>query len=334
MPTKIDNSARKQIKILVYISFLYFCGFMIFASISQFWGFSNDYKGYKMIFTFDYGSVRQKTELFFSFLRFINDLYFHSSILSIFIFTSFFSFILKWNAFKQITDKSPYFIFFCHTLCFYWILEYTQIRASCAIAIFMSSIPDLINKDSKNYLLKSFVATLFHYSASFMFILYLYIKIFRNKKWYIFFPIFGFIFAIGCDKILGSQLRDFFYLLEKASGLNKSGNISDFMSPFNLKYLLLLFSFLMNAIVTPEEDTRNIILLKIMSLGLCFYYWLNPLGLPVVSVRLAEFFTSVFVLYLFLNIKNFPIKEKMPFRMWALLVVFLYASASLRTAIL
>lgn len=307
---------------------------MILVAVFQLFGSSNDYVGYKKIFTFSYGEKRNSTEPFFRFLRFLNDNYFNSSILTIFIFTSVFSFCLKWNAFKRITGKKSYFLFFCHTMCFFGILEYTQIRASCAIAIFLYSLNDLKNNKYRNYLLKAFIATLFHYSAFTMFIFYIYVRIFRSKKMYILLPVIGFFFSVICDEILGSELRNILYVLEKASGLNKSGNVSDFMSPFNTKYLLLLVTFAVNAVFTKENDSVNIILMKAVSFGLCFYYWLNPIGLPVISVRLAEFYTSVFVLYYFMNIRNFPLKEKKPLLVIPISMFLAYSAASIKTGIL
>lgn len=324
----------KGIELLITICFLYFCIFMVFCSIFQFFGLSNDYIGYKQIFTFEYGLKRKDTEPFFTFLRYLNDILFNSALISIFIFTTLFSFFVKWNAFKKISKETPYLIFVCQILCFFWIQEYTQIRASCAIAIFFSALPDLIDKKNKSYLIKAVVATLFHYSAFTMFIFYVYVKFFKSQKIYILFPIFGFVFSIMCSNLFGSKLRELLWLLERVSGLKKSGNISDFMSPFNSKYLMLLFCFLFNAFFTPKSDKANSILMKAMSFGLCFYYFFNPIGLPVITVRLAEFYTSVFVLYFFLNIKNVRIKEKIICKAGVFFPIILYSIASIRTGVL
>ena len=320
--------------LFIELLFLYFCSFLIFAVVNQFFGHSRDYEGYQMIFTYEIKKQRKATEPFFSFLRFINDCLFSSNLRFIFLFTTIFSLYYKWKCFKNITGKRPYFIFFCFYSCFFWIHEYTQIRASCAIAIFFMSLIDLINNKNKDYLIKAFIATLFHYSAFTMFIFYLYVRLFKSKRIYILLTLFGFLFSILCSNFLGRELRKILFIIEKASGINKSGTISDFMSPFNKKYLILLITFILNALVTDEFDVINMTLMKAMSFGLCFYYWLNPLGLPVISVRLAEFYTSVFVLYYFLNIRNIRVKEKKVFTIIPLIVVGIYTIASLRTAIL
>lgn len=327
-------SSKQEIRLLVFAVFLYFCLLMILAAVCQRFGWSNDYVGYKKIFTFEYGQRRESVEPFFRLLRYINDIYFSSALLPIYVFTALFSFCVKWRAFCFITGKRPYLIFFCHTLCFFWILEYTQIRASCAIAIFLCSIPDLANGKASRFLAKAVLATLFHYSAFLMLFFFIYMKIFKSKKWYVLLPVVGLMFAVLCNAMFGTRLREVMYLVESALGLRKSGNISDFMSPFNSKYLMLLVMFLINAAATPRSDAVNTVMMKSMSFGLCFYYWLNPLWLPVISVRLAEFYTSVFVLYFFLNIRNFRLKEKNVCRICVLVVAALYSVASIKTAIL
>lgn len=331
----ISPEIERQKKIITYVIFLYICLFFIISAIFQLFGLSLDYFGYQDIFTYERRTIRKTTEPVFLFLRFLNDIFFGSKMLPIFIFTTLFSFLVKWKAFRKITGKNdPYILFVCHTICFFWIQEYTQIRVSCAIAIFLCSIQDLVNNNNKKYLVKAFIATLFHYSAFTMFVFFLYVKLFRRKYFYILFPIMGFIFANVCSSIIGNKIQGYIHFVEQLIGLNKSGNISNFMSPFNAKYLLLLSTFIINGISTPQGDYINSNLMKAMSFGLCFYYWLNPAGLPVISVRLAEFYTSVFVLYFFLNIKNLRIKEKIFYYIWVLIVVILYFVASLRTAIL
>ncbi len=325
---------KQNIELVGVLCFLYFCGFMALSSIFQFFGLSNDYIGYKQIFTFEYGLKRNNTEPFFIFLRYLNDILFNSVLITILIFTTLFSFFVKWKSFKKISKTKPYLIFICQIFCFFWIQEYTQIRASCAIAIFFSALSDLVNKKDRNYFIKAVIATLFHYSAFTMFVFYIYVRFFKSQMIYILFPIFGFIFSVMCSNLFGSKLRELLWLLERVSGLNKSGNISDFMSPFNSKYLMLLFSFSFNAFFTPKSDKTDSILMKSMSFGLCFYYFFNPIGLPVISVRLAEFYTSVFVMYFFLNIKNIRIKEKAIFKIGIFLPVILYSIASIKTGIL
>lgn len=328
------NLKNNELRKFYFSSFILFCIFMIVVSVFQLFGLNNDYFGYQEIFTYNFGTKRKATEPFFLLLRLINDAYFNSSLIFIYLFTSCFSFYVKWNAFKRITNRTPYLLFLFHTFCFFWILEYTQIRASCAIAIFLYSIPDLIEKKSRQYLFKALIATLFHYSGFFMVILFLYDRLIKHKTVYIVLPLFGFLFAIVCDNILGAKLRALLHMIERSIGLSKSGNISDFMSPFNSKYLMLLLSFFLNSLFTPKSDRVNYTLMKSMSFGLCIFYWLNPIGLPVISVRLAEFFTSVFVLYFFNNVRNIKIKEKKIVKFGWFMIVVLYSIASIRTGIL
>lgn len=76
------------------------------------------------------------------------------------------------------------------------------------------------------------------------------------------------------------------------------------------------------------------LLAQSMSFGLCFYYWLNPVQLPVISVRLAEYFTSVFVLYFMNASKYISVKEKRVMLVVPVSVIALYSFATFRTTIL
>lgn len=305
-----------------------------FFTAFQFFGKSNDYIGYYYIFVRpEKGNVRDKTEPFFMLLRLFNDVLFNSALFPVYLVSALIALNLKWKAVKKLATSHAVIVFFVETLCFFWIHEYTQIRAACAIGIFLFSLTDLINKNYRKYIVKAVVALLFHYSSFTMFVFYYFVRFCKTKKSVMLFPVCGFLFAVLVSQVLGSQLREMIYVIERLSGLNKSGTVSDFMSPFNAKYLMILVGFLLCAFFVREDDVRNFTLCKAVSFGLCIYYWLNPAGLPVISVRLAEFYTSAFVLCFFNCARFIPIKEKAVAYMLPACCSALYALASIRTAI-
>jgi hypothetical protein len=306
--------------------------FSFFSSLQVF-GKSADYFGYYNIFVRGkfYGG-RESTEPFFSLLRYLNDIFFRSSLFTIYLFSSFLALNLKWKAIKRCCDKNRILIFASYIFAFYWIQEYTQIRAACAIGIFLCAADDLEHHDDFSFFLKSAVAVLFHYSALSLFLFYFYQKISAKKKIYILLPVLGFLFALTIGKKAGADFRNFFYSAEKFFKLNKAGNVITNATPLNLKYVYLLILFVFLSIFLNEKDGKNFILMKAYSFGLCFYFWLNQMALPVVSVRFAEFYTTVFVLYSFNMYSKIKIKEKSVLRFIPVLSILFYGYASLRTS--
>lgn len=323
----IDNN--KKLNILFVGCFL--CFIFSFVSSVQLFGKSPDYNSYLKIFVSNGYNKRLSTEPFFTFLRFINDLFFKSSIAVIFFISAIISLSIKWKAILRLSRNNYVYIFLGYLLTFYWIHEYTQIRAACAISIYLLSLYYLSLDRKKYFFLLSFIAFLFHYSSGLIFVFYIYTKFSKRKKIYIIMPLLGFIFAIIASSY-GNQLRSLIDTIALFLHISNTGNISDFMSPFNFKYLMLLVLFFVYSFFLPESDKLNILLLKSMSFGLCFYYWLNPVHLPVVSVRLAEFFTSVFIIWSFNCNIYIKVKEKKITLLFPIIVILLYSIASLRTA--
>ena len=298
----------------------------------QLLGKSHDYPGYYNIFSDS--QMRPKTEPFFMFLRLINDIFFNSSIQMIYLFCGFFGFIIKFQAIQKLSDYPDTYIPYLLTMfAFYAVHEYTQIRVACSIGIYMLAINDLYQRKKKSFYFKSIIAFLFHYSSITILVFYLFSKI-KNKRVIIVLPILGFFFSVICSSIIGTQIMQLIQFIDVFLHFGKSGNISDFMSPFNLKYIVLLIAFVFYGRLCSITDDKNIILLKSYSFGLCVYYWLLPACLPVISVRIAEYFTSIFVIFI-LNISQ-KIKGKYYYLKFcpAVIITILYGYASFKTCIL
>lgn len=311
----------------------YLC--LSFAIISgiQLFGPSVDYVGYQRIFTFVFGE-RNPTEPFFTLLRIVNDTLFNSSLVSIYFFSAFLSLLIKWYAIKNLADSNCLIILMLYFCSLFLLHEYNQIRVACAISVFLLMLNDVLKGRNVRVFLEFCLAFCLHYSSAFILLFFIFLKVCKTKRSLFLFPLFGFLFAVCSKGFFSSWLRDSIYLFQNATGFNKSGGMSDFMSPFNMKYLVLLIFFSFYLYFIPLSDKKNMLLAKSMSFGLCFYYWLNPIQLPVISVRLAEYFTSVFVLYFMNASKYIPVKEKRVMLFVPVSVIALYSFATFRTTVL
>lgn len=305
---------------------------VILAIVSgfQIFGKNPDYNVYEQIF----GNYieRPSMEPVFSLFRYVNDKLFDSSLISVFFLFSFFSIQIKSIVIYKLAENTICFLFSLsyYFITFFLIHEYTQIRAACAIAVYFLSLLDLKNDRIFRFYVKAAVAVLFHYSAILMFIFPFFINFFYTRKRLLIVMLVGIVFAFICDTLLGQRLQNYIFFIEKILYFNKLGNVSDFMKPWNLKYAVLTLVCL-SILLLIDLDRNNLILMQSCVFGICFFYYLNPVHLPVISVRLAEFYTSV-VVVLFVNaIWYIRIKEKTILLLFIGIFFILYSKATLNT---
>lgn len=108
---------------------------------------------------------------------------------------------IKFLAIRQIS-KFPFLSIFTYISLYFVLLEMTQIRAGVAIGIFLLSIKDIYNRNLINFSLKIIAATLFHYSAIILILLYFLNPYKINKIVYFFIPICIVIINLFLDNIL------------------------------------------------------------------------------------------------------------------------------------
>ncbi|WP_455673671.1 EpsG family protein [Phocaeicola sp.] len=272
----------------------YFILFMAIVSSARLLGIGPDYTEYIDIFIYK-GYVRPAIEPAYEVVRKINDMISPRSLFLIYMFSVLLSQLLKLKAFISLSQY-PIRVFIYSLLALYLIHEYTQIRAAVSIGVFLIAIPDLIAGKSKKYIFKIFVASCFHYSAIIALLGLLYVRLFKRNIIYLILPFLGFILALSLGAI--EELTQYIYLVQEFIGLNKSGNESDFIKPSNLKYLMSLLSLFVVYKMLPLDDYKNAILFRFYSFGLCCFYYILPAQLPVIAVRLAEFYTpTLFIVY-------------------------------------
>jgi hypothetical protein len=314
-----------------YIAIFYYCFILSIVSAIRLFGLGNDYYSYLQMFGNKSSNERNNLEPAFKIIGIINDFFFNSSLISLFFISSLCALLLKINAIKKLA--SPYFIIiiFYYFITFYWLHEYTQIRVAIAIGIYFNAIIVLNKGKIIQYCMYAIVATLFHYSSVVMLPFLLFIKICNTKKKCLLVVCIGFIFALVSSKIIARYLRDVIYQLQIISRINKSGPEDTFMSVFNLKYISLLSIFFISYFFIIPSDSIDTLLFQSFAFGLCFFYYLNPINLPVISVRFAEFYTSVFIILIPNIILKINFKEKKFLIFLFTFFVLFYSYATLKT---
>lgn len=209
---------------------------------------------------------------------------------------------------------SPAISFIIFVLLYYPNFGLIQIRNGISIAIIWWAFFDWIEGKKWKFVIKSILATLFHYSSVIFLILILVNKNRINKKFYFLLPIFGlllgqYIFKIEFYNLIINYLPTFLkakaqsYLYLKMYGpedisLNKI-NIFNFYSLFTL--IIYYFSLMINL----NDDKYLINYQKII--GFAIFFWFSFKVIPVFSFRVSnEFLTFIVFLipYIFNKFKK------------------------------
>lgn len=323
------NNSNKYINTIFFITSVVLLVLLSLVSGFRILGEGPDYSNYVKLFT---GTKTQQTfvEPGFAIFRSINNEIFFSSITTVYFIAAIISLFILFYSFTQVS-KHYFLALLFYIPTFYLLHPYTQIRVAVAISIFFLSIKDIRNDDFKNYFFKILLAFMFHYSSIMMFFCWLYIKISKSVKFYVVIPIIGFVIAI-VGRYIKVDAFEFITKIQLIFNINKSGNISDFMSVFNLKYLsMLILLLILSKILIFSNNHYLLVLFKIYSFGLCFYYYLNPLSLPVISVRFAEYYTTVIVLLLAEASFNNKVKQKSFFLCCSIFFILFYFYATIKT---
>ncbi|MDX8380852.1 MAG: EpsG family protein [Ghiorsea sp.] len=179
-------------------------------------------------------------------------------------------------------------------ICLYFILhEMTQIRAGVAAGIFLLALPDILNRDFKNYLFKILLAMAFHYSAIILFLLYFLDPKEINKKVFLSLPIIGLVLAFNPGLMvsffellalllpgdIGGKVNMYIQLIDD-DAFNKI-NIFNF---FTLSLIIIFYFSIIN--LDKFKSKFDVLLMKIFSLQLFVYYAFS--SIPVFAMRLSE----------------------------------------------
>ena len=189
-------------------------------------------------------------------------------------------------------------------ICLYFVLhEMTQIRVGVACGIFLLAIPDIVNKNYKNYFIKTIFAMSFHYSAIIMILLYFINAQTINKKLYFVLPILGLalafipnlmlnifnLFEIILPSVISSKITTYLSLIND-DDYNKINIFNFFILSLVFFYYFLLFN------IDRFEEKIDIVLVKLFGLQLFIYYAFS--SIPTFATRLSEFIGIALVITL------------------------------------
>lgn len=239
-------------------------------------------------------------EPFLLLLIYINKTFFFGEPQTFFFIFALLGVSLKLYAIRGLASY-PLLSYITYILLYFILHEMTQIRVGIASAIFLLAIPDIENRNLKNYLIKTILASLFHYSAIIMLIVYFVQPKILNRHIYAVLPIVGVILATLSSytlplvtylidllpEAIGYKLNLYIILLEN--------DVQSEIKIFNPYYLsLLAIYFILIYKYKLIKSDYNIVLIKILGLSLFLYFALSIV--PVFAFRLSEFFGVVLII--------------------------------------
>jgi len=197
--------------------------------------------------------------------------------------------------------------------------DINQIRAGVATALFLTSIPYLVQNKKKIFTYIILLATLFHFSSFLLLVLLFIDATPLSKNKYIFWgilPLLGYIFYfafnfINVEHIPIAPVREKLIMYKTLQEMGSEGfsNINLFNPYFVFKLLIyyLLFHFYVSL---RHKDERITLYLKIFAISLCIFPTLGAIT-PILGYRSSDLFGSIEILlfpYLFILFKGKRIK--------------------------
>jgi hypothetical protein len=238
-------------------------------------------------------------EPFFLLTIFINNILFGAEPRSFFLMFAALGVSWKLYAIRKVATF-PLLSIITYIFLYFVLHEMTQIRVGVAAAIFLASIPDIVSKDRRSFLMKVMLAMCFHYSAIIMFPLYLLNSRKFGKYAYFALPIFGLVCALATSitlpmfayligllpESIGYKLNLYVLFLTE-DDQSQISLLNPYYVSLTIFYLFLVGNY---KLLKGEYD---IVLLKIFGFALLAYFSLS--FVPVFSFRVAEFLSVVLI---------------------------------------
>lgn len=231
---------------------------------------------------------------------------FNDVVRGVFIIYAFLGVSLTLCAIKK-NSSFPLLSLIVYSCSFFVLHEMTQIRVGVAAAIFLLSIPDIVNRNLKSFLMKATLAILFHYSAVIMLFTYLlgsktHTSKTYTKLFYLLLPIIGIIFALFnfgkflLPVILGLLPKFLSYKINIYLDLHTLGMFNR-IKVLDIQYLVLLIIYYFAIInINRFKNETDVLAFKILG-------WMFPIlyilyFIPVIGGRISEFLSIVSILAL------------------------------------
>ena len=295
----MTNEIKNVSAVINYFYFLLILFLSIIVSYKVF-GFDLDYSNYLNSFNFSFDNK----EPIFNFIEIIVK-WLNLDFSAYLFLVSFISLSLKFYFFKKYGGY-PILTILCYLSTFFWLHEYTQIRASLAIGFSLIFIAKAIEGKHKQSLFFLIFSILSHYSAIINIIIYVLIKL--KIKYLIF------IFLAGILLIFLIDIDSFEEILKINSNLlnlyTENHGPKETFEIFNLNIIsiiVILLAFCLSGMKIDQPHKGYII---ILFSSLFLYFFFAKLELMTISFRLLEFYLPLMLVLLtdkIFSYKNKPV---------------------------
>lgn len=303
-----------------YLFFISIAIIMIFVAGFRNGDYVRDYGVYADIYERNSDDITEPAFVFISYI-----LHTISSDNSIYLFVLFaiIGVSLKFVAIKQLTELwFLSIVIYCSYL--FVLHEITQIRAGVASAILLLCIKPIYEKDLKRFLLFTFLAFSFHYSAIVFFPLWF---LGRNpqKKWlYISIPLGYLAYFLHLNIIYALPIPGIEEKIELYKNIKElEGGIWDAINVFNpliLARILFLYFMLWKYELLILHNKYFTILIKIYCLSVMSIFIFSVL--PAVAFRISELLSSIEIILI--PMLFYSIKEKMVSKILVVFIGFVF----------
>lgn len=196
-------------------------------------------------------------------------------------------------------SKMPVFSVFVYLSMFFFLHEYTQIRAAVAVGFYLLAVYYLSKDNYKVYFASVIFAVLFHWSAVILLVGYLFKN--TNTKISNLLLSLPFIFMIlnvftqsgnfiqGANDFLISNGLFIFGTIREWTVFNPLTNI------WTIIYAIILFTYLKYKSLFSNFD---VMMLKFYAFGIFAYYFFSMFYMQIMAYRLIEFFSTILILLL------------------------------------
>jgi len=290
----------------IYYSYLFILFFVLLFFIAGFRPVgvdrdSESYAGFIQYFMVvpTYNFLR--IEPFFYLIVDVSKSLFDNVVRGVFILYALFGVSLKLYAIKK-TSSFPLLSLIVYSCSYFVLHEMTQIRVGVAAAIFLLAIPDIVNRNLKSFLIKTALATLFHYVAIIMLFIYLINSKHNKQLFYLFLQLIGILLAItNVGKFIFMSIISFLpeflsYKINLYLNMHKMGMFAE-INVFNIYYcsLLIIYYF---AIININKFKKGIDVLQIKIVGWMLFSFYFFSFLPVLAFRTSGFLGVSLIFFL------------------------------------
>lgn len=298
----LEQFRNINLRLIAYISLVFFL--VLFAGLRG--NIDPDYLNYKDIYDNAKANINIGIEpAFFYFNKFVA--YWGGEFQWVILLMALFSITLKINFFFN-NSKNFAFSILIYYCSMFFLYDFIAIRQALAMALFMISIPSLIERKFLPYLCFVALASLVHISALVLLPLFFFIHYSYNKVFlYLMLGLCTVVSVLQTDIKLVSIVLNYFSLPGFASDKLDIYAKEDVYAALSLRQLLLGFIFVF--LFSKKDDKVILVLLNIYILGIIIGTLLNEI--PQLSFRLKAYFlwteSILVVFYIHKIFKNYSL---------------------------